>query len=236
MTTQSCVSRISRATSPYAVSLLSQSVPTHSPGSVMSAATSAPIQAARAGPFQAFVTDLRLVTRRFLAAGRGTLAAVRMLPISLRPNGRRAVIVGGGNVAARKAQALLHAGFSLFVVAVRIDDRLRSLLHDRGARAVQRCYDTGDLDGAALVIAATDDRELNARVVARRARGAHAGLRCERARARRFYDAGGRGALGELTIGVDSGGDAPAIFAPRRAGTRRKLGRIRMPPRVARLA
>src|SRR5579883_1938791 len=49
MTTQSWVSRISRATSPYAVSLLSHSVPLPRPGMVTSAPAAAPMSAARQG-------------------------------------------------------------------------------------------------------------------------------------------------------------------------------------------
>lgn len=133
-----------------------------------------------------------------------------MLPISLRPNGRRAVIVGGGDVAARKAESIAGAGFPIFVVAERIGDRLRALLDETGSPHAQRAYEAGDVGGAALVVAATDDGELNARIVAD-ARAAHA-LAC---------DAGNPGfgdftmpatqRVGALTIGVDSGGNAPAF-------------------------
>ncbi len=133
-----------------------------------------------------------------------------MLPISLRPHGRRAVIVGGGNVATRKAQALLRAGFPLFVVALRIDDRLRSILGESGARYEQRCYETGDLDGAALVVAATDDPKLNARVVdeAREART----LACDATEPERGdFTMPAVAHVGALRIAVESGGEAPAF-------------------------
>lgn len=133
-----------------------------------------------------------------------------MLPISLRPNGRPAVIVGGGDVAARKAESIAAAGFPIFVVAERIGDRLRALLDETGALHVQRKYEPADVSGAALVVAATDDVELNARIVAD-ARAAHA-LACDAA------DAGlgdftmpATQRVGDLTIGVDSGGNAPAF-------------------------
>jgi hydroxymethylbilane synthase len=133
-----------------------------------------------------------------------------MLSISLRPNGRRAVIVGGGNVAARKAASLAGAGFPLFVVAERIGDRLRSILREKRGTCAQRRYEPCDLDGAALVIAATDDPELNARIVAD-GRAAHA-LVCDATRPERgdFTMAATR-RIGELTISVDSAGGAPAF-------------------------
>jgi hydroxymethylbilane synthase len=132
-----------------------------------------------------------------------------MLPISLRTNGRRAVIVGGGNVAARKAEALLNAGFSVFVVAERIDDRLRSMI-GRGATLEQRRYERRDLADAFIVVAATDDPELNASIVddSRRARV----LACDAANPLRGdFTMPAVRHLGELTIGVDSGGEAPAF-------------------------
>jgi hydroxymethylbilane synthase len=133
-----------------------------------------------------------------------------MLPISLRANGRRAVIVGGGSVAARKAESLLSAGFPIFVVSERIGEALRTLVQTAGGSFAERGYASGDLDDAALVIAATSDAEANARVVAD-ARAAHV-LVCDAADPDRgdFTMTAARRA-GDLTISVDSGGASPAF-------------------------
>ncbi|HTA55350.1 MAG TPA: hydroxymethylbilane synthase [Candidatus Acidoferrales bacterium] len=133
-----------------------------------------------------------------------------MLPISLQPDGRRAVIVGGGNVAARKAESLVGAGFPIFVVAEHIGDRLRRILTESAGVWRERRYESSDLDGAAIVIAATDSLELNAQIVANaRAAGA---LVCDAAQPKRgdFTMPATRRA-GELTISVDSGGKSPAF-------------------------
>jgi hydroxymethylbilane synthase len=133
-----------------------------------------------------------------------------MLPISLRPNGRRAVIVGGGNVAARKAESLVSAGFPVFVVAERIGERLRCIVADNGGACEQRAYETRDVADAAIVVAATDDSELNARIVTD-ARSAHA-LACDAMQPERGdFTMPATRRIGELTIGVDSGGAAPAF-------------------------
>jgi len=133
-----------------------------------------------------------------------------MLPISLRPNGRRAVIIGGGSVAARKAESLVDAGFPVFVVAERIDDCLRSMLDERGASYARRRYESADLRGAALVVAATDDPETNARVVAD-ARAAHA-LVCDAAQPNGGdFTMAATERIGDLTITADSGGGSPAF-------------------------
>jgi hydroxymethylbilane synthase len=133
-----------------------------------------------------------------------------MLPISLRPNGRRAVIVGGGTVAARKAALIAGAGFPVFVVAPSINDAARSIAGDSGGTCAQRAYESHDVDEAALVVAATNDDDLNARIVAD-ARAARA-LVCDAGDpARGDFTMPATQRLGELAIAVDSGGDAPAL-------------------------
>jgi hydroxymethylbilane synthase len=128
----------------------------------------------------------------------------------LRPDGRRAVVVGGGLVAARKAEALAAAGFPLFVVATSLGDTIRSVLELQAGEAAERRYETSDLADAALVIAATNDDETNARVVAdARAAGV---LACDASDPHRGdFHMPATVRLGDLTIGVDSLGGAPAF-------------------------
>ncbi|MFW6033425.1 MAG: precorrin-2 dehydrogenase/sirohydrochlorin ferrochelatase family protein [Phycisphaeraceae bacterium] len=81
-------------------------------------------------------------------------------PIMLKVRGRRCVVVGGGGVAARRARTLRDAGAEVLVVAPEVDPAIDEL-----AIAIERRpYQTNDLDGARLVVAATDDRELNDRI------------------------------------------------------------------------
>lgn len=74
---------------------------------------------------------------------------------------RRCVIIGGGAVAARKAQALVDAGAHPVIVSPDLCSELAAMVHAGEATAVHRKYQPGDLDGAALVIAATDDEGVN---------------------------------------------------------------------------
>ncbi len=77
---------------------------------------------------------------------------------------RRAVVVGGGAVAARKIAELLTAGAKVTIIAPSASDRIRSLA-GRGLVAGQwRPYRAADLDGAFLAIAATDDEAVNRRI------------------------------------------------------------------------
>jgi len=72
-------------------------------------------------------------------------------------------VVGAGRVATRKARSLLAAGASVTVIGPDATSALRRL---RGVRWLRRCYRAGDLSGAKLVVAATDNLDVNRRVCA----------------------------------------------------------------------
>lgn len=85
-------------------------------------------------------------------------------PIFLEMSGRRAVVVGGGAVAARKAQALLAAGTRLILVSKEIDDVLSALCQGTNAELIKSGYSKDYIAEAVLVIAATNNRQLNERI------------------------------------------------------------------------
>jgi len=91
---------------------------------------------------------------------------LRYYPINLDLRGRKVVIVGGGTVAARKAGRLLSAGASLTVVAPHLHGDLAALAAEGRLTHLARGYQPGDLEGALLAFAATDDPELNRSVAA----------------------------------------------------------------------
>lgn len=73
-----------------------------------------------------------------------------------------AVLIGGGKVAARKAMALLDAGAALTVISPDFVEDFHRLAHNnRALRLLKRPYQEGDLEGAFLVVAATDLPEIN---------------------------------------------------------------------------
>ena len=86
------------------------------------------------------------------------------LPLFHNLQGRQVLVVGGGDIALRKARLLSEAGAVLHVVAPEIDPLLAQLVEQKHGRATQRGYADGDLSGCVLAIAATDDQALNARV------------------------------------------------------------------------
>ncbi|WP_449433810.1 siroheme synthase CysG [Pseudomonas putida] len=88
------------------------------------------------------------------------------LPLFHKLQGARVLVVGGGEIALRKARLLADAGAALRVVAPDVDGLLAALARDGGGEVLVRGYQAGDLDGCRLVIAATDDCVLNAQVSA----------------------------------------------------------------------
>jgi uroporphyrin-III C-methyltransferase/precorrin-2 dehydrogenase/sirohydrochlorin ferrochelatase len=79
-------------------------------------------------------------------------------PLLLDVAGRRAVVVGGGAVGARRAGALHAAGAEVVVVAPEVDAAVAAL---PGVQIVRRAFDPADLDGAWLAVACTDDSAVN---------------------------------------------------------------------------
>ncbi len=91
-------------------------------------------------------------------------------PVSLNIRGRKCVVVGGGQVALRKVKTLLEHGAAVEVISRDLCPELGGLAESRTINVRNRAYETGDLADAFLVIAATDDAEIN-RQVAEEARG-----------------------------------------------------------------
>ncbi len=84
------------------------------------------------------------------------------LPLFHKLQDRLVLVVGGGEVALRKARLLADAGARLRVVAPQIRDELQGMA---GAdNCLLRGYQSDDLQGVVLVIAASDDEPLNARI------------------------------------------------------------------------
>ncbi len=84
------------------------------------------------------------------------------LPLALRLTGQPVLLVGGGQVALRKAHLLERAGACIHLVAPEILPELANLLcTDARHSLLQRVFQTQDLSACRLVVVATDDMELN---------------------------------------------------------------------------
>ena len=86
------------------------------------------------------------------------------LPLFVELKNRPVLVIGGGNIAARKIALLLRAGASVQVVAERLSPELQTLVTRSQINWLAHHYAVEQLDKALLVIAATDDTDLNQEV------------------------------------------------------------------------
>ena len=84
------------------------------------------------------------------------------LPLFHKLQNRRVLVVGGGEIALRKARLLADGGGTLRVVSPEVVSELRELVEHGAGELLLRGYQADDLQGVSLVIAATDDVPLNA--------------------------------------------------------------------------
>lgn len=87
-------------------------------------------------------------------------------PALLDLAGRLTAVIGGGRVAARKVASLLEAGARVRLVALRLAGETEKLAGNPAVELLLREFQPSDLDGARLVICATDNEDLNRRVAA----------------------------------------------------------------------
>ncbi|MBC8418890.1 MAG: bifunctional precorrin-2 dehydrogenase/sirohydrochlorin ferrochelatase [Desulfobacterales bacterium] len=85
-------------------------------------------------------------------------------PIFLQIEGMRVLVVGGGNVAQRKVETLLESGASIFIVSKELTPELKRLVDNGDVRFLGEEMKDEFFDDAFIVIAATDDKDLNHKV------------------------------------------------------------------------
>lgn len=127
-------------------------------------------------------------------------------PFFMDLEGREGLIVGGGAVAARKAEKLLPFGPRLTVAAPEILPELEAL---PGLTLIRRAFAPSMLEGKFFVIAATDHREANREIAALcRARGILVNAVDDKEACTFLFPALAR--RGDLTVGVSTAGASPS--------------------------
>jgi uroporphyrin-III C-methyltransferase/precorrin-2 dehydrogenase/sirohydrochlorin ferrochelatase len=133
-----------------------------------------------------------------------------MLPVFLKLDGRRCLLVGAGGVALDKIGSLLKTGVRLRVVAPEALPEIQQLAHKGSLEWVEREFEPSDLDGNALVIAATDSPEVNAHVHWGAAeRGILSNSVDDIPNCDFFF--GSVVSRGDLQIAISTGGQSPAV-------------------------
>lgn len=85
--------------------------------------------------------------------------------IALRLAGRRCVVVGGGEVAERKVEALLECGGTVMVISPTLSPRLEQWVAEGRLHHIGQEFSPSHLEGVFLVIAATSEPAVNRQVV-----------------------------------------------------------------------
>ncbi|MEB1806466.1 MAG: hypothetical protein LPK26_04020 [Bacillaceae bacterium] len=83
------------------------------------------------------------------------------MPISLNLKDKPVVIIGGGKTAERKAIKIVRHGAKLTVVSPQLSEKLVELVENQSVQWIQSAYNKVYLDQAFLIIAATNDPEVN---------------------------------------------------------------------------
>lgn len=133
-----------------------------------------------------------------------------LLPIFWKLEGQRGLVVGAGNVALDKIGALLKTGVQLRVVAPEAREEVRELARAGKVEWAAREFEPADLDGNAIVIAATDAPQVNSAVFhAARERGILCNSVDDIPNCDFFF--GSVASRGDLQIAISTAGESPSL-------------------------
>ena len=102
---------------------------------------------------------------------------MRFLPLGLDLHDTDCLVIGGGDVGTRKVRTLADAGARVRVIAPEVTPELAAEIRDGRARWIEAAFAPEHLDGARLVIIATDDPATND--LAARLTREHGALLCD---------------------------------------------------------
>lgn len=160
-----------------------------------------------------------------------------LFPIFMKLEGRKVLVVGAGAIAEQKLDGLISAGADLYVVAPHASEQIQQFAAQGKLVYAEREFVASDLLGAALVVAATGNPEVN-EFVFQEAR--KQGILCnavdEPSRCDFYYGAVVQ--RGDLQIAISTNGHSPALaqrirlqlekqFGPTYADWLKWLGHVR---------
>lgn len=148
---------------------------------------------------------------------------MKTYPIFALIEDRPCLVVGGGAVGERKVQDLRAAGARVAVVSLSLTPALAQLAASGEIRHLAANFTEEHLEGMALVMAATDDPEVNARVsAAARARAIWVNVADAPALCTFIVPAQVR--RGDLTLAISTGGASPALARQLRLELQQHIG------------
>ncbi|MCX7923579.1 MAG: bifunctional precorrin-2 dehydrogenase/sirohydrochlorin ferrochelatase [Clostridia bacterium] len=84
-----------------------------------------------------------------------------VFPLFINLKNKKCIVIGGGNVAERKIEALLEFNADITVISPKITTKLNEMHKEQRFTLIREEYRKGMLQGAFLVIAGTSDNSLN---------------------------------------------------------------------------
>ena len=131
-------------------------------------------------------------------------------PVMLHVQGKRCVVVGGGEVALRRVRTLMEHGAHVEVVSPDLCPELSQLTATGAIKATPREYRSGDLQGAFVAVAATADGSTNRQVAEEAAqRGILVNVVDTPKLCSFIIPSGLR--RGAVTVAISTGGKSPAL-------------------------
>jgi len=133
-----------------------------------------------------------------------------LFPIFLKLTGRSCIVIGGGHLAESKIESLRAADAAITVIAPTVSDRIAQQAASGELALHRRDYQQGDLAGAFLVVAATDDPAVNRAVFSE---ATATGVLCNAVDDPPFCDFYFPSVVrrGELQIAISTAGNSPAL-------------------------
>ena len=148
---------------------------------------------------------------------------MQYFPISLDMNGRQCIVIGGGRVAARKIKSLLACGGKVTVISPDLTPELEELSLAGTLSWKKNSFQEGDLNGAFLVIAATDDPDVQKKVH-EEAEHHNIMLNVADVPERCSFILPATVRRGDLTVSVSTAGKSPALAKKLRQALEKQFG------------
>ncbi len=144
-------------------------------------------------------------------------------PVFLDLAGRSCLVIGGGSVARRKVETLLEYETKVKVISPVLSPELEKMAAEGVIEAIARRYQNGDLVGAFLVIAATDNTEINEQVcIEAKGRGQLINVVDDAGRSNFIVPSSLR--RGDITIAISTSGMSPALARKIRVNLEERIG------------
>jgi precorrin-2 dehydrogenase / sirohydrochlorin ferrochelatase len=144
-------------------------------------------------------------------------------PVFVNLKDQPCVVVGGGKIAEGKVEGLLSANAVVTVISPALTPALHTMAEQKKFNHIERIYQRGDLNGAFMVICATDQSDIN-QLVWQEASENHQLVNVVDDTPRCNFIAPAILNKGDLTIAISTGGKAPAMAVRLKESLNEKIG------------